>query len=299
MSNLGSGRKLHSQTREVVFKVYSYLKAIADKELDITNSCTTDLKKHLSTATGVSVKSIYNILKEAELNIEKSDDEDYQEPEKAVFNSPKRKRLRKKPVTDSDDITSYDLRQVIYNFHKTNNQRITLNSLLQKLKDDFQFSGSKTSLRRMLKTLGFRWRVTQNNRKLLQEKSDIRGLRIKYLEKLKLYRQQNRTIIYMDETYLHGSHTKSHSWSDKTTNGLLSTISKGKRLIMLHAGGENIGFVKNALLIFKSGTKTGDYHNEMNFENYEKWLKEKLIPNLPKNSVLVLDNAPHRIITYK
>jgi hypothetical protein len=31
----------------------------------------------------------------------------------------------------------------------------------------------------------------------------------------------------------------------------------------------------------------------MNAENYETWLKEKLIPNLPQNSVVVTDNASY------
>jgi hypothetical protein len=43
--------------------------------------------------------------------------------------------------------------------------------------------------------------------------------------------------------------------------------------------------------MFKSETKSGDYHHEMNFDNDEKWLKTKLIPNLPPNSVLLVDNG--------
>jgi hypothetical protein len=43
--------------------------------------------------------------------------------------------------------------------------------------------------------------------------------------------------------------------------------------------------------MFKSGTKYGDYHHEMNFDEYERWLKTKLIPNLPPNSVLLEDNG--------
>jgi hypothetical protein len=31
----------------------------------------------------------------------------------------------------------------------------------------------------------------------------------------------------------------------------------------------------------------------MNVTNYQKWLTEKLIPNLPPKSVLVVDNAPY------
>ena len=44
---------------------------------------------------------------------------------------------------------------------------------------------------------------------------------------------------------------------------------------------------------FKSGLKKGDYHRDMNYDNYKKWIKEQLIPNLNPNSVLVIDNAPY------
>lgn len=45
--------------------------------------------------------------------------------------------------------------------------------------------------------------------------------------------------------------------------------------------------------MYKFIETTGNYHKEMNNENYEKWLKNQLIPNLPSNSVLVVDNAPY------
>jgi hypothetical protein len=67
---------------------------------------------------------------------------------------------------------------------------------------------------------------------------------------------------------------------------------KGERLIILHVGVRH-GLIPNALIIFKSTQKTGDYHNEMNVENCIRWLKEKLIPNLEPNSVLMIDNAPY------
>lgn len=54
-----------------------------------------------------------------------------------------------------------------------------------------------------------------------------------------------------------------------------------------------MGFIPGCLQIFKSGSTSGDYHDEMNSVNYEKWITEKLIPNLPPNSVVVTDNAPY------
>jgi hypothetical protein len=38
------------------------------------------------------------------------------------------------------------------------------------------------------------------------------------------------------------------------------------------------------LLIFKSQTKTGDYHGEINFDIFS-WLRKQLLPNMLVNSV--------------
>lgn len=78
-----------------------------------------------------------------------------------------------------------------------------------------------------------------------------------------------------------------HSWTDGPAKGIKKPI-----LVIVHAGGE-AGFVLNALLTFKAGTKSGDYHDNMNSENYERWLGTKLMPNLPPNSVVVVDNASY------
>lgn len=168
----------------------------------------------------------------------------------------------------------------------------TINKLLAKLKQDVNFQGAKTSLQAIVKNLGFKWRKTETNRKILIEKTDIRLKRILYLKAIKKYRHEGRPIVYTDESYAHSSHTKSKAWSDGSAKGLKCPISKGQRIVMLHAGSE-AGFVPNTLLMFKSGNKTGDYHDDMNFSNYEKWLRTKLIPNLNPNSVVVIDNAPY------
>ncbi|GBP29964.1 hypothetical protein EVAR_22862_1 [Eumeta japonica] len=43
----------------------------------------------------------------------------------------------------------------------------------------------------------------------------------------------------------------------------------------------------------KSGTKSGDYRDDMNYVNYELWSNTPLLPNLSSNSVIVLDNATY------
>lgn len=177
-------------------------------------------------------------------------------------------------------------------FHVTEKKVPTLNNIFKKFKDDFLYSGCKDSLRKEMHQLGFRWKKFKNNRSLLIERPEIRFLRINFLRKISQYRKDNRPLIYMDETYIHSSHTREKGWSDGSNKGLNKPISKGSRLIILNAGGEN-GFVANAYVRWKSSCSTGDYHNEMNFDNYKKWVQEKLVPNLPANSVLVIDNAPY------
>ncbi|XP_023717166.1 uncharacterized protein LOC111869699 [Cryptotermes secundus] len=144
--------------------------------------------------------------------------------------------------------------------------------------------------------MGFKWKKTRNNRGALIER-DIRSKRVAYLCAIKKYREEGQTIIYEDETFIHSSHTRPKNWTDDTPSGYMAPVSKGQRLIIVYAGGRT-GFIPGSLLIFKSHLKTGDYHSEMNVTNYQKWLTEKLIPNLPPKSVLVVDNAPYHTMQF-
>jgi hypothetical protein len=87
-------------------------------------------------------------------------------------------------------------------------------------------------------------------------------MRVLYLTEFRKYKADGRPIIFEDETYIHGSHTRTKNWTDDIDSGLLAPKSKGERLIIFHAGGR-AGFISKALHIYKSRQKTGDYHNEM------------------------------------
>uniref|UniRef100_A0A6P7H373 Uncharacterized protein LOC114346429 n=1 Tax=Diabrotica virgifera virgifera TaxID=50390 RepID=A0A6P7H373_DIAVI len=128
------------------------------------------------------------------------------------------------------------------------------------------------------------------------ESYDIRLKRTEYLKQLIKFRSEGRNIIYTNETYIHSSHTPPYYWGHQSGKTSKKPISKGKRLIIVHAG-EETGFVPNALLIFKSGSKSGDYHDDMNHLNFMKYVRSQLLPNLPKNSVLVVDNASYHNVT--
>jgi hypothetical protein len=81
-----------------------------------------------------------------------------------------------------------------------------------------------------------RWKKTSDKRKFIVERHDIQSLRVKYLHAIKAYREEGRSIVYTDETYIHSSHTTSYAWDDGSGGGLKAPISKGQHLVIVHAG---------------------------------------------------------------
>jgi len=89
-----------------------------------------------------------------------------------------------------------------------------------------------------------RWKKTSDNRKIIVERRDIRSLRVKYLRAITAYREEGRQIVYADETYIHSSHKTSYEWGDGSGAGLKAPISKGRHLIIAHAGNKHIKFIE-------------------------------------------------------
>ena len=99
--------------------------------------------------------------------------------------------------------------------------------------------------------------------------------------------------MYLDETWLKAHYISERCWIDYGGKGGLRVPSgKGERFIILHAGWKE-GWISNADLVFRGKKGTGDYHQEMNTANFMEWFRERLIPNLPATSVIVLDNAKY------
>jgi hypothetical protein len=88
---------------------------------------------------------------------------------------------------------------------------------------------------------------------MLMESYDIRLKRIQYLKQLQDYVSEGKPIIFTDESYIHSSHCLSKCWIYRFKHAFKKPVSKGPRLIMIHAGGKD-GFINNGLLIFRWGT---------------------------------------------
>lgn len=155
------------------------------------------------------------------------------------------------------------------------------------------FKSIKYPLITFSKKLEFKYHKFGDYWKLLVENQNTKAMRSKYLRLLSQYRLEKKYITYMDETYLTlGQRDNSTVCNQLEKNFVLKSNEKPQRLIIVHGGGIN-GFINNALLIFQSDANGETHHKGMNYEIFSIWMVEKYLPNLPKNSVIIFDNASY------
>lgn len=133
----------------------------------------------------------------------------------------------------------------------------------------------------------------------LKEKDYVIAARQRYLRK-KIHNRSltgnGKTLspeVYVDESYVNKNHSNDLIWYyGEDGPWVQKPTGKGERIIIMNAVTIN-GWVPGAKLVFKSTKKTGDYHGEMNWELFRKWFTEMLIPNIPENSLIIMDNAAY------
>lgn len=133
----------------------------------------------------------------------------------------------------------------------------------------------------------------------LKEKDYVIAARQRYLRKKISNRSlagKGKTLrpeVYIDESYVNKNHSNDLIWYyGEDGSWVQKPTGKGERLIIMNAITIN-GWVPSAKLVFKSTKKTGDYHGQMNWELFRKWFTEMLIPNIPDNSLIIMDNAAY------
>ncbi|XP_053378674.1 uncharacterized protein LOC123526970 [Mercenaria mercenaria] len=135
----------------------------------------------------------------------------------------------------------------------------TLSNIQKELKAAIGYDDCMGHLCGLLHELDFAYRRCKSCRQVLMERKDVVMARISYLKTIRKAREE------------------------------------GERIIVLHCGNKN-GFLNGYELMFKAKSKTGDYHDEMNKENFTKRLETQSIPNAPAASVLVIDNVPYHSV---
>lgn len=129
-----------------------------------------------------------------------------------------------------------------------------------------------------------------------KEKDHVVVARQRYLRKKIANRKGKgmvRPEVYLDESYVNKNHSNDFVWySDDDGPLIQKPTGKGERLIIMNAITKN-GWVPDAKVTFKSTRKTGDYHGQMNQTMFTKWFREKLLPNIPAHSLIIMDNAAY------
>lgn len=137
----------------------------------------------------------------------------------------------------------------------------------------------------------------------LKEKDHVVVARQRYLRRMRRNRRSKpgaliRPEVYLDESYINKNHSNDFVWySNEDGPWIQKPTGKGERLIIMNAITDR-GWVTGARVVFKSSRKTGDYHGQMNAELFRKWFVEQLLPHLPAQALIVMDNASyHNVLT--
>lgn len=210
-----NGKTLHSQTREVIANVYN----VCTEEAR-ANNFNLPLKRKLERVamyTGVSVSAVRRIHREDEERNRSNPDQ--------LLSSPGKKRSRLSAVDEIEDFDFSIIRRLIEKFYLELKIVPTLRKLLVKLREDVYFPFSRETLRKMLKANGFGWRKCQNKRKILVEKPAILHWRYKFLRAIRQYREEDRNIVYIDETWIDNDLTVKKCWQSQNVLGVTSNIS--------------------------------------------------------------------------
>lgn len=219
--------------------------------------------------------------------------------------SPNKTKIRATFKEKIDDFERDAIRRKVHEFW-FRKQLPTLDKIVIAVNENPGLNTYKRStLHLIIRDLNFAY-VKRGRNSALIEGEDIVLWRTKYIEDIRNYLSQGRTIYYLDETWVNAGDCNERIWQDNTvtshreafvcglSTGAPNPTAKGKRLIVVNIGSEE-GFVDGGLLVFESKKGSADYHEEMNGDVFFDWLKG-VIPLLKDNSVLVMDNAPYHSI---
>ena len=169
---------------------------------------------------------------------------------------------------------------------------------LAKKNPDYNFP--TTTLWRTLSRWGFTY-GTGKRCSALKERDYVILARRRYLRQKRLNRKPDGSLVrpevYLDETFINKNHSNQFTWYfDEDGPDVNKPAGKGERLIVVNAITLD-GWVNNAQLVFEAKKRTGDYHGQMDCGNFSRWFTEQLLPSIPENSIIIMDNASYHNTT--
>lgn len=184
-----------------------------------------------------------------------------------------------------------------------NGRQVTLDLICKYLIKTTKCKIAPTTLWRALLRWGFEFdtgvrsaQLKESERIIIQRRRYLRAR----LANRNLVGSTIRPEIYLDESYVNKNYSRDQTWFfDEDGATVSKPTGKGERLIIVNAISKD-GWVPDAKLVFKASKQTGDYHLNMNWGIFKQWFKDQLLPNIPENSLIILDNAPyHNVLTEK
>jgi len=175
-------------------------------------------------------------------------------------------------------------------------RRVSIERVGNFLLSEHGISVPKMTLWRALNRWGFTHGEGQR-RDSLKEQDRVILARRKYLRAKRANRNPDGTLrrpeVYLDETYINKNHSSRFTWYLEEDGPWVNKPSGvGPRLILGHAITKD-GWVDGGQLLFEAKKRTGDYHGQMNWDNFSKWFRLQLLPNIPPRSLVILDNASY------
>lgn len=181
------------------------------------------------------------------------------EYKKKTVSSPNKSKIRATYKEKIDDFERDAIRRKVHEFW-FRKKLPTLDKILIAVNEDPDLNTYKRStLHLLLRDLNFVY-VKRGCNSALIERDDIVLWRTKYVEDIRKYREQGRTIYYLDETWVNAGDCNDRIWQDNTvtshrdaflsglSTGAPNPTAKGKRLIVVHIV-SNEGFVDGGLLV--------------------------------------------------
>ena len=164
------------------------------------------------------------------------------------------------------------------------------------MRDELHCDVAHTTLWRALQRWGFEFGKGIRSAQL-KESERVVIMRRQYLRVKRSNRddkgQTDRPEVYLDESYINKNHSNDNTWYFEEDGIIIGKpTGKGDRLIIVDAITKD-GWVPNARLVFKASKKTGDYHANMNWDNFSEWFQGKLVKNIPENPLIIMDNATY------
>jgi len=189
------GQTLHSQARGIIWNVYNYFKSQSG-ETGIY-----ELLDRTAVATNVSPYSVRRIVEAGKAGLASSDaDTPAAAAAETSFTTPGKKRPHPAPVTDLDEFDLSLIRASVSELHPT------IDLIHSKLVSRMGFTGSKTSLSRILHgKLGMKYGKV-DSRKFYIERPDIVAHRRYYLRQILMVRTSYNKIkqTIRNNTCAHG-----------------------------------------------------------------------------------------------